>query len=230
MASTIDETIDIEEGTALQTTTSGSARYTAYVIAEQFRSLLTALHQSEVEVLTSTHAHVKTGRTVPEDLQILATDLKQRPADLLWIQYQGGAKPGRRAQAKLLKEFFHALVRSHLPRHVIVECRSCDIPIREEIAQDPSWKELLPHQSHLRVCSLVTPEIASRCSGHMTLSSFPIPSTRCLPTCRQESTMTSVPQLDSTQSLTTSSSTPTEAHDSSAQPQTSHQSGDSNPH
>eukprot|EP00971_Amphidinium_carterae_P071955 1422853-Amphidinium_carterae.1 len=172
---------------------------TVYVIAEQYRVLAAALERHHCKVLTTTHAHVRARHVVPEDLRILAADILAVPADILWIQYQGSAHPGRRAQTRLLKAYFLSVIRQHLPRSVVLECRASDIPIREEIIQAEEWKALLPHQAHVRACSISAPATVPRCSGYMVLSSFPIASTRCLSTCRVPSVITTHTQLDNSQ-------------------------------
>eukprot|EP00971_Amphidinium_carterae_P294681 5851533-Amphidinium_carterae.1 len=72
-------------------------------------------------------------------------------------------------------------------RHMIVECRASDMPVREEVMNDPEWQQLLQCFCFTRSCALDAKygggENASSCHGYVALASFPIPCMKCVHTC-----------------------------------------------
>eukprot|EP00971_Amphidinium_carterae_P325243 6455421-Amphidinium_carterae.1 len=162
--------------------------FTAAVIAERLRLLQRTLQEQGGELSFATSSHVRARRCIPEDLKILELDLNQGIPTLLWLQYQGDSSPGRRAQARLVREHLQKLA-TLVVRHggvTIVECRAADIPVREEVFQDTSWKQILPYQGQVRGCQLAAPDRAQRCCGYLYMSNYDIPSDRCRADCRSE--------------------------------------------
>eukprot|EP00971_Amphidinium_carterae_P049438 973936-Amphidinium_carterae.1 len=103
--------------------------------------------------------------------------------------------PGRRAQTKLLCAFLQECIQIQLQQggHCVLETRSSDIPIREEIMQGSTWLALLPHASHARGCALFYPRRVERCHGYHLIASFPVHTLRCHSTCREK---TETPGID----------------------------------
>ena len=155
------------------------------VIAERQRVLLQTLKDLGGEVQQCTHAHVRARRSLPEDLKILRADVLDQRPHLLWLQWQGDAAPGRRAQTKMLASFLHALIQEQLKHgQCVLECRASDLPIREEVINSPEWQQLLPYKGIGRGCQLASPSRAERCCGYLALASYSLPQQRCLPDCR----------------------------------------------
>eukprot|EP00971_Amphidinium_carterae_P318852 6338119-Amphidinium_carterae.1 len=72
-------------------------------------------------------------RCLPEDLQALALDLHDNPADLVWLHYTGHPHPGRRSQTRLLLPWVQAVRQQHPRTQMLISCRYSDIPVRDEI-------------------------------------------------------------------------------------------------
>ena len=72
---------------------------------------------------------------MPEDLTVLACDVRQDHPHLAYIQYHTGVHQGRRSQTRLLQSFFLDLTRSQseIGGDVLLERRGCGVPVREEI-------------------------------------------------------------------------------------------------
>eukprot|EP00971_Amphidinium_carterae_P274959 5455886-Amphidinium_carterae.1 len=126
---------------------------------------------------------------------MIKQDIAEFKPQLLWLQWQGMQTPGRRDQTKLLRGFLQECIRLQLQHggHCVLETRSSDIPIREEIMQGPTWLALLPHASHVRGCALLHPRHVERCHGQHLIASFPVRALRCHSTCREP---TSSPSVD----------------------------------
>eukprot|EP00971_Amphidinium_carterae_P325070 6455158-Amphidinium_carterae.3 len=117
---------------------------------------------------------------------MIKQDVRDLKPNLLWFQWQGMQTPGRRAQTRLLCTFLQECIQLQLSQggHCVLETRSSDIPIREEIMQGTTWLSLLPHKCHVRGCALLSPLKVERCHGYHAIASFPINTLRCLTSCR----------------------------------------------
>eukprot|EP00971_Amphidinium_carterae_P096853 1917235-Amphidinium_carterae.1 len=176
-------------------------QFTVAVIAERLRLLQRTLQEQGGELSYATSSHVRARRCIPEDLKILEMDFVQSVPTILWLQYQGDSSPGRRAQARLIKEHLQKLALSVVSRGgtTIVECRASDVPVREEVFQDAHWQTILPYQGQTRGCQLAAPQRAQRCCGYLYMSNREIPADRCRPDCRAPPSPADQPLLDAQQ-------------------------------
>eukprot|EP00971_Amphidinium_carterae_P040575 796340-Amphidinium_carterae.1 len=100
------QAVDLKDESYVASQDNASPEKTIIVIAERQRQLIDTLHSHDFHVLRATHAHVKARRALPTDLAMIVQDIKDMRPQLLWIQYQGQAVPGRRAQTRLLHDYF----------------------------------------------------------------------------------------------------------------------------
>eukprot|EP00971_Amphidinium_carterae_P046576 917433-Amphidinium_carterae.8 len=118
------QAVDLRDESYVAKQDAASPEQTVIVVAERQRQLVDTLHSNGFHVLRTSHAHVKFRRALPPDLAMIKQDIKDMQPQLLWIQYQGQAFPGRRAQTRLLHDHFQALIQQQLQHgHCVVECQ-----------------------------------------------------------------------------------------------------------
>eukprot|EP00971_Amphidinium_carterae_P333204 6467799-Amphidinium_carterae.1 len=131
--------------------------------------------------MTQASSHLHMHRSIPQDMQFFLAEVKERAPHLVWIQYRGAGMPGRRTQVKAFRHYVSDLLKAQPQVLLVVEARSCDLPVREELMQHASWDALLRPAVTVRSCTLHT---LAHCCGYMARANFSIPPAQtCATTC-----------------------------------------------
>eukprot|EP00971_Amphidinium_carterae_P010383 205079-Amphidinium_carterae.1 len=78
-------------------------------VAEHVTPIKQQAKELGIQIIATSHSHVKSRRSVPEDLKALQADVQEHGVQLLYIQWHGDAQPGRRSQALLLRSYLLGL-------------------------------------------------------------------------------------------------------------------------
>eukprot|EP00971_Amphidinium_carterae_P171897 3408189-Amphidinium_carterae.1 len=116
----------------------------------------TQLKKLGAHVVARASSHLHVHRSIPQDMQFFLAEVKDRVPQLVWIQYRGAGMPGRRTQVKAFRHYVADLLQAQPQALLLIEARSCDLPVREELMQHTSWGKLLHAAVTVRSCTLHT--------------------------------------------------------------------------
>eukprot|EP00971_Amphidinium_carterae_P349761 6491208-Amphidinium_carterae.2 len=151
-------------------------------------------------VVARASSHLHMHRALPQDLQFFLSEVKDSKPQVVWIQYRGSGMPGRRTQVRNFRHYVRDLLQSHPEACLLIECRSSDLPVREEIMQSDAWNSLVQPVRVVRGCNL---HESAYCCGYMVRATFALPAaSTCSRTCvRRGSTSASSPSVPDTTTL-----------------------------
>ena len=129
-----------------------------FIVGEKLATLRMVLEKHGIDVSRSCPMANFGRRNVSAEATAMMQDLVTVRPCLLWLQWSVLlTEPGRRAQVRTALEFFSGLVEQQLQLggDVLLEARSCDVPIHDELFNSPKrLGQILNKPQRMTWCSM----------------------------------------------------------------------------